>query len=181
MRTFLFFIMVTTFYAGFSQQPASYFYNTSANTYIEGDLQKALGILNEGIRQYPSNQELKDLKRRITDEEEQKQDKQEKEEQEKKEEENKENQQNQEQNQQEQDQEKKEGENQEQQEQQDGEEKKEENQNEDMNTRQKLEEMNISEEKAEMILEAMKNSEIQYLQQQKRKAGKRPQSGKPDW
>ncbi len=46
---------------------------------------------------------------------------------------------------------------------------------------QKLEEMNISEEKARMILEAMRNNEVQYLQQQRRKATKRPDSGKPDW
>lgn len=45
----------------------------------------------------------------------------------------------------------------------------------------KLEEMNISEEKAKMILEAMKNNEVQYLQQQRRKPTKRPPSGKPDW
>lgn len=46
---------------------------------------------------------------------------------------------------------------------------------------QKLEEMKISPEKAQMILEAMRNNEVQYLQQQKRKATKRPPSGKPDW
>lgn len=51
----------------------------------------------------------------------------------------------------------------------------------DMSTKEKLEQMNISEEKAQMILEAMKNSEIQYLQQQKRKPTKRPETGKPDW
>lgn len=45
----------------------------------------------------------------------------------------------------------------------------------------KLKEMNISEEKARMILEAMRNSEIQYIQQNKRKATKKPESGKPDW
>lgn len=44
-----------------------------------------------------------------------------------------------------------------------------------------MEEMKISEEKAKMILEAMKNAEIQYIQQNQRKATKRPQSGKPDW
>lgn len=48
-------------------------------------------------------------------------------------------------------------------------------------TREKLKEMNISEDKARMILEAMKNNEIQYLQQQKRKASERPPSNKPDW
>ncbi len=46
---------------------------------------------------------------------------------------------------------------------------------------EKLEEMNISPEKAKMILEAMRNNEVQYLQQQKRKATERPKSDKPDW
>ena len=45
----------------------------------------------------------------------------------------------------------------------------------------KLKEMNISEEKAKMILEAMKNNEIQYIQQNKRKATKKKESDKPDW
>lgn len=51
----------------------------------------------------------------------------------------------------------------------------------DPTTAEKLEEMNISEEKAKMILEAMKNNEIQYLQQNRRKAKERQKSGKPDW
>jgi hypothetical protein len=41
--------------------------------------------------------------------------------------------------------------------------------------------MKMSEEKAKMILEAMKNQEIQYLQQNKRKATKPRDTGKPDW
>lgn len=45
----------------------------------------------------------------------------------------------------------------------------------------KLKEMNISEEKAKMILEAMKNNEIQYIQQNRRKATKKKESDKPDW
>jgi hypothetical protein len=32
-----------------------------------------------------------------------------------------------------------------------------------------------------MILEAMKNNEVQYLQQNKRKATKPNEKGKPDW
>ena len=47
--------------------------------------------------------------------------------------------------------------------------------------REKLEEMNISEEKARMILEAMKNQEKQYLQQQKRKPTQSRDRNKPDW
>jgi len=46
---------------------------------------------------------------------------------------------------------------------------------------EKLKEMQMSEEKAKMILEAMKNQEIQYLQQNKRKASKPKDKGKPDW
>jgi tetratricopeptide (TPR) repeat protein len=49
-------------------------------------------------------------------------------------------------------------------------------------TRQeRLEELNMTEEKAKMILEAMKNNEIQYIQQNQRKPTQRPDSGKPDW
>ena len=48
-------------------------------------------------------------------------------------------------------------------------------------TLDKLKEMNISEEKARMILEALKNNEIQYIQQNRRKATKRKDSDKPDW
>ena len=46
---------------------------------------------------------------------------------------------------------------------------------------EKLREMKISREKAEMILEAMKNNEIQYVQQNKRKAKKKKDHSKPDW
>jgi outer membrane biosynthesis protein TonB len=45
----------------------------------------------------------------------------------------------------------------------------------------KLEAMKISPEKAEMLLEAMRNQEKQYLQQNKRKATKPKEKGKPDW
>ncbi len=46
---------------------------------------------------------------------------------------------------------------------------------------EKMKDMKISEEKAKMILEAMKNQEAQYLQQNKRKATKPQNKGKPDW
>jgi len=44
-----------------------------------------------------------------------------------------------------------------------------------------MQEMEISEEMAKMILEAMRNNEIQYIQQNKRKPKKPKDSGKPDW
>ena len=48
-------------------------------------------------------------------------------------------------------------------------------------TSEKLKEMNLSEEKVKMILEAMKNNEVQYLQQRKKTSKKRPPRNKPDW
>ncbi|WP_422359864.1 tetratricopeptide repeat protein [Reichenbachiella sp.] len=78
----------------------------------------------------------------------------------------------------------KEGDQQEQQQPQEGED----NENKDQKDQQqapspsdKMQEMNISEEKAKMILEALKNSEIQYIQQNRRKPTKRKESDKPDW
>ena len=46
---------------------------------------------------------------------------------------------------------------------------------------EKLQQMKISPEAANKILEAMKNQEIQYLQQNKRKATEPKDKGKPDW
>jgi len=45
----------------------------------------------------------------------------------------------------------------------------------------KLKEMKVTEEKARMILEAMKNQEKQYIQQYKRKPTKTKDKSKPDW
>lgn len=69
-----------------------------------------------------------------------------------------------------------------QQEEQQSEEKKEQEKKETpQSVKDKLKEMEMSEEKAQMILEAMKNQEIQYLQQNKRKATKPKDRTKPDW
>ena len=45
----------------------------------------------------------------------------------------------------------------------------------------KLKELNISPQQAKMLLEAMKDQEVQYLQQLRRRPTKKRQSGKPDW
>lgn len=83
--------------------------------------------------------------------------------------------------QQQEEQEQKDGE-QEQQEPQEGEESEQSEEEQPMpSPSEKLEEMNLSEEKAQMILEAMRNSEVQYLQQMKKKATKKADSKKPDW
>ncbi|MCU0357941.1 MAG: hypothetical protein MUE95_10200 [Cyclobacteriaceae bacterium] len=70
---------------------------------------------------------------------------------------------------------------QQQQQQQSQEQKEQEQKKENKPSAEKLEQMKISEEKARMILEAMKNQEIQYLQQNKRKATQPKDKGKPDW
>lgn len=62
-----------------------------------------------------------------------------------------------------------------------GEEKKEDGDKDPQSVKEKLEKMNISEEKAKMILEALRNNEVQYIQQQKRKPTKAQDSSKPDW
>ena len=46
---------------------------------------------------------------------------------------------------------------------------------------ERLKEMNISEEKARMILEAMRNNEMQYIQQNRRRSEKPRDRTKPDW
>lgn len=58
---------------------------------------------------------------------------------------------------------------------------KKENNNKSPQLAEKLKDMKISEDKAKMILEAMKNQEVQYLQQNKRKSTKARDKGKPDW
>lgn len=130
------------------------------------------------------NEQNKDDK----DQEKQDQDKQDQQDQGDQEEQDQQNQEDQEkENQDQENQEKKDGEQkdgeEQKQEQQEGEEQNDDKdqQNKEMSTKEKLEQMNISEEKANMILEAMKNNEIQYIQQQRRKPTKAQDSGKPDW
>ncbi len=49
-------------------------------------------------------------------------------------------------------------------------------------TKENLEKIKISPQKAKMILEAMKNQEMQYLQQaKKRPKNKNKDNSKPDW
>ncbi|WP_421869977.1 hypothetical protein [Marinoscillum sp.] len=120
------------------------------------------------------------------DQQDQQQNDQEKQDQENQDQQNQDQQDQEQQNQDQKDQEKQDGEQkdgeQEEQQNQEGQEQSEQDQkNQEMSTKEKLEQMNISEEKAQMILEAMKNNEIQYIQQQRRKPTKAPDSGKPDW
>ena len=47
--------------------------------------------------------------------------------------------------------------------------------------RARLQQMNLTPEKAQMLLEAMRNAELQYIQQLPRKATRKPDRSKPDW
>lgn len=171
-----FLIIIALFYSSsaLSQKPIDYF-NKAANQYIDVSKEKALATLNEAIRKYPNDPDLSELKKRL--EEEENQDQQNQDQNKEGEQENKENQEGDNQEQSEQEKQDQEQQNQDQKE---GEEEEQEKSQEQM-TKEKLEEMGISEEKARQLLEAMRQSEIKYLQHQKRKPTKRPPSGKPDW
>lgn len=184
-------------------QNASDFFNSAGNQFIDGDTKTALSTVNRGLDRYPGNDKLKKLRDELMKQQEQEQQQQQQQQQQEQQEQEQKNQeqQNQEQQEQNQDQEKKDQEQQEQEqkneEQQKDEEQKEEQKPEDAEKTEeekeqeqkdelekfleKLKEMKISKEKAEMILQAMKNNEIQYVQQNKRKAKKRKDRSKPDW
>ena len=132
---------------------------------------------NQEQQQDQQNQENKDDQ----NQDQQNKDQQNQEQQNKENQEQQENQQQQEEQQEGEEQQQDEGEKQEQEKPEEGEENDENPEDKQPTTAEKLEEMNISEEKARMILEAMKNKEIQYIQQNKRKAKKPKKSGKPDW
>ena len=194
----LIFILLLFIESGlFAQNPADYF-NRAANEYIYQNEQIALNTLDAGLTIYPNDTNLTNLKEKIEKDKQKK----EQEQQQQQEQQNEEDQQNKEQEQQQnQEQEKEE----EQQNQQDQEQQSEEDENAEQKDQsqqaqpeetdeegqemdqppqsrsEKLEELNLTEEKARMILEAMKNNEIQYIQQNKRKATKKPDSNKPDW
>lgn len=159
-------------------------------------LEEALQTLKYSIKADPTNEGARydfELVKKLLEErkkQEQEQDDQEKEDQEKEDQENKD--QDQQEGEEDENKEEEEGEKKESDEEKEGE--KEEGENEDGEEKEaeeeptqeemmekKLEEMDISPEKAKMILEAMRNNEVQYLQQQKRKATERPKSDKPDW
>ena len=177
-------------------------FNRAANLFIEGDNAQALENVNNALRRYPNDPQLKALKEKLEkkQQEEEKKKQQQQQEQQKKDQQKKKEQQkygesSEEKEKREEGQEKKEGEEQRKEEKEkqekegekpseeekEGKEKKEQQAPTPSETQQRLEEMEISPEKARMILEAMKSKEVQYLQQKKRKAPRRSDDGKPDW
>lgn len=179
----------------FAQTAAGYF-NASAHMYVDNKPQQALQKVSEGLTKYPNDPQLKALAEKLK--EEKKQEDQEKKEQEQKEQEQKDQQKKEQEQKQD---EKKEGQDKEkksdkekseeeqkkeeqqkkEQQQKDAEKKNDEKKETPPSVSEKLQQMKISEDKAKMLLEAMKNQEVQYLQQNKRKATKPKEKGKPDW
>lgn len=179
-------------------------FHQASNLYINKNFDQALATVKEGLRAQPNSEKLEAL-RKLLEQEQKKQQEQQKKDQQKKEQEKKDQQKQEQQNkdqkenkdskdQQNKDEQKKKEEQakkeKEQQQKDQSEEKNEENEETDKKEKndqykpdpsKKLQEMKISEEKAKMILEAMKNQEKQYIQQQKRQATKPKGSNKPDW
>lgn len=161
-----------------------------------GKLEEALQQLKTSIKSDPTNKEAiynyEVVKKLLEEQQEQQQQQQNQENQDGGEDQEQQNQ-DQKQDGDQENQENKDGENQEQSEEEKNQEQKEQEQKEgeeqeqeqeksqEQMTQEKLEEMGISEEKARQLLEAMRQSEIKYLQHQRRKPTKRPPSGKPDW
>lgn len=174
-------------------QSATALFQTAANQYIEGQQQEALQTVERGLRQYPSDAKLQALAEKLKQQQQQQQQNQQQDQQQ--------NQQSQQQQQQQnaQGQDSEEDQNQqgeekqedgEQQKQEAGQQMRESEEGEEQEVQpldprgeaeKRLQEMNISPEKARMLLEAMRSNEIQYLQQKKRQATRRPKSNKPDW
>jgi len=193
------YILIVLFIASiqaYAQSQAEYF-NKAANEYIYQNDQVALTTIDAGLSRYPDDTPLTNLKDKINKEKQNQ-------EQQKQNQEDQQNQEQQDQNKQEeqqdpnQEEEQQQNQDQEQQESEEGEESEKKEQSEQAQQQEteeegqemeqppqsrsdKLEELNLTEEKARMILEAMKNNEIQYIQQNKRKAKKKPDSDKPDW
>ncbi len=185
-------------------QNASDFFTSAGNQFIDGNTETALKTVNRGLNRFPGDEKLQKLKEEL--EKQQEQEQQQKEQQQQQEQQQQEQDQKDQQQQDKQDQEKKDQEQQQQdQDQEQKEEKDEGKENEEKKDQEKkdsepteeekeqkekddlqkfldkLKEMKISPEKAQMILEAMRNNEIQYVQQNKRKATKRKDRSKPDW
>lgn len=178
-------------------------FNQAANLFIDGQNEQALRNVNNALKLYPDDPQLKALKEKLEqqqqeqEQQQQQQDQQEQENgeenQEQSEDQNGENQPQDSEDQQEgeegepsdeqqeQEGEGEESEGEEEQQSEEGDEGNEENEGKEMDPEQRLQEMNISPEKARMILEAMKSNEVQYLQQKKRQQTRRSDSNRPDW
>ena len=189
MKIYIFFILAF-FALKANGQSSEVAFHGAANSYIQGNFQQAKMQIEEALKKYPNDPKLNSLYEKVKKEEQKQPQNKDEKNKEKNKEEKKDGQQGEEKQDDQQNQDKKEAdekknegdpkERSEGQEPNESDDKKNNEENE-LSTLQRLKEMNMSEEKAKMILEAMKNSEIQYLQQNKRKSGKPTNSNKPDW
>ena len=188
--------LYTSLYESKDQSIRSAAYNQSGLlAHQQQKKEEALGLFKEAMKAKSDNEAARfnytKLKKEIEEEKEQEQQNEDKKDEENKDKkDNKQNQENKEKedkekSEKEQEQEKQQGdENKEEQEQQEQEQQEQEGEEQEppqQSPAEKLKEMNMSEEKAQMILEAMKNNEIQYIQQNKKKPQSRADDGKPDW
>ncbi len=166
----------------FAQDP-EYAFHAGAKSYIGGDISKAKSIVNDALKYNPTDPKLNDLLKMLEEKEKQNKDQQKQNDQQ-----NQEDQQDQEKGDQteetneEQQKQQQKPENGEPEGQDEQNENPEENDNEEQmaGNPQQVEDQKISKEKAMMILEAMRNNEIQYIQQQRKKAQPK-QDNRPDW
>lgn len=179
--------------------PAEAVFRKAANFYIADQKKEALQALEKGLRQYPDNAKLQALHQKLNQQQQQQQSQSQDQQQQRQQQQQQQSQQQEQadggsQSEQEQDQEggrkdqpsdqRKQNQTTEQQrESADSEGTEQEVQRNDPQgeLQRRLQEMNISPEKAKMILEAMKSKEIQYLQQKQRQGSQRQRSDKPDW
>jgi type IV secretory pathway VirB10-like protein len=190
-------ICLLSFLSAQGQAPATYFHS-GASLFIKGKNAEAKQELMAGLAKYPQDPKLNALLKEIKEEDQQ--DQQDKQDQQKKDKEkqDKEKKDKQQKEQEQKDQQQKDQQQKEQEEQQQQQAKNQKNKptteqqkeedspdgkesKERKATEQKLKQMNLTEEKARMILDAMKNGEVQYLQQRKREKTKKTDKGQPDW
>ena len=153
-------------------QGAESYFHRAANSFINSQNAEARQTLQTGLQQYPADSKMRSLLKEIKDDEQKKQ-------QEKNQQQQKEQQQKEQQKQKEPQQAKKESPPQESPA--EDQEKPREKKPERQANQEKLKEMNLTQEKARMILDAMKTNEIQYLQQRRREKTQRTDNNKPDW
>ena len=187
MRILVVLIMIAISFSGYSQTADSYYHKAAGDYIHEKSAVEVKQTIDDGLRRFPTDKKLNELKKFIKDEEKKKQDQQNKDQKDKQDQKDKKDQQDKDkQDQQQKDQkdkqDQKDKEQKEKEQKQREQQQKEEQKNKpDPSLSDKLKDMKISEEKAKMILEAMKHQEVQYLQQNKRKATKPKDKGKPDW
>lgn len=195
--TFLLFMLCccAPYPAQAQQSGAEGAFHAAANQFIAGQQQEAQQTVEQGLRQYPNDAKLQALHQKLQQQQQQNKNK-------KQEQEEEQDQQSQQQQQdaggeqseedlnQQGEQKDQQGDQQKPQEQEQQREAGEGEEGEAQETQardpqgeveKRLQEMNISPEKAKMMLEAMKSNEIQYLQQKQRQPARRQKSDKPDW